>query len=315
VFKKGGEKDDEFYEEISPGRYCPMAYGVKCPACGLTQMPRPACKACGGVLQAPAVAPSRTPSRVPPPRVPPADPPPRMVAPRTTEAMATEGMMTTAGTMGAEWTTVAAGAMGAVGATGTMRAPEPTRPMRPPEIEGIPASNRCTECGLVYRKDQLVRIGDALVCAGCKPIYIQRLREGVTPAGEYLYGGFWIRFVAKIIDGMITGIAGVILGFVGGFVGGPPGYLFTNLLSIILNVAYVTYFLGKFGATPGKMALGLKVVRPDGETVSYARAFGRFFAEILSSMILLIGYIMAGFDEEKRALHDRICDTRVIKKT
>jgi uncharacterized RDD family membrane protein YckC len=35
---------------------------------------------------------------------------------------------------------------------------------------------------------------------------------------------------------------------------------------------------------------------------------------IVSGIILLIGYIMAGFDEEKRALHDRVCDTRVIYK-
>ena len=73
------------------------------------------------------------------------------------------------------------------------------------------------------------------------------------------------------------------------------------------------FFLGKFGATPGKMACKLKVVRPDGERISYARALGRHFAEMLSGIILYIGYIMAAFDEEKRTLHDRICDTRVIK--
>ena len=48
--------------------------------------------------------------------------------------------------------------------------------------------------------------------------------------------------------------------------------------------------------------------------LSYARSLGRHFAKHLSSFALFIGYIMAGLDEEKRALHDRICDTRVIKK-
>jgi uncharacterized RDD family membrane protein YckC len=61
------------------------------------------------------------------------------------------------------------------------------------------------------------------------------------------------------------------------------------------------------------MACGLKVVRPDGEKISYARACGRFFAEFVSSLTLAIGYIIAAFDGEKRSLHDRICDTRVIK--
>ena len=61
------------------------------------------------------------------------------------------------------------------------------------------------------------------------------------------------------------------------------------------------------------MALGLKLVRADGASLTVGRIIGRFFAEMLSWIILFIGYIMAGFDEQKRALHDRICDTRVIK--
>jgi uncharacterized RDD family membrane protein YckC len=61
------------------------------------------------------------------------------------------------------------------------------------------------------------------------------------------------------------------------------------------------------------MACGLKVMRPDGEKISYARACGRTFAEGISSAILCIGYILVAFDEERRALHDRICDTRVIR--
>ena len=87
-----------------------------------------------------------------------------------------------------------------------------------------------------------------------------------------------------------------------------------NLFNIGLGVVYTTYFLGKYAATPGKMACGLKVVTSDGEKVSYARALGRHFAEWLNVFTLWIGYIMAAFDEEKRTLHDRICDTRVIKK-
>jgi uncharacterized RDD family membrane protein YckC len=61
------------------------------------------------------------------------------------------------------------------------------------------------------------------------------------------------------------------------------------------------------------MALDLKVVRPDGGPISLGRAVGRYFAKIVSGIILMIGYIMAGFDSEKRALHDMMCDTRVIK--
>jgi uncharacterized RDD family membrane protein YckC len=80
-----------------------------------------------------------------------------------------------------------------------------------------------------------------------------------------------------------------------------------------VGCSYETFFMAKMAATPGKMAVGLKVIRPDGSPVSVGRAAGRYFAKILSTIILLIGYIMAGFDSQKRALHDMICDTRVIK--
>ena len=63
------------------------------------------------------------------------------------------------------------------------------------------------------------------------------------------------------------------------------------------------------------MICRLKVVRPNGEPVTYLRAFGRAVAEMLSNYLMLIGYLMAAFDSEKRSLHDRICDTRVVYKS
>ena len=85
-------------------------------------------------------------------------------------------------------------------------------------------------------------------------------------------------------------------------------------LQMAVAAAYSVFFVGKFQATPGKMALGIKIITPDGGRVGYGRALGRYFAEFLSSIILGIGYLMAAFDQEKRALHDRICTTRVVKK-
>ena len=87
-----------------------------------------------------------------------------------------------------------------------------------------------------------------------------------------------------------------------------------QLIFFIIQFAYNIYFVGKYGATPGKMACKLKIVTQYGEPVSYGRATGRCFAEILSGMVCYIGYIMAGFDKEKRALHDHICSTRVVYK-
>ena len=66
-------------------------------------------------------------------------------------------------------------------------------------------------------------------------------------------------------------------------------------------------------ATPGKLALGMKVLRPGGGRLTLGRAVGRYFAKVLSAMILCIGYIIAGIDSQKRGLHDMICDTRVVR--
>jgi len=87
-----------------------------------------------------------------------------------------------------------------------------------------------------------------------------------------------------------------------------------SLVSMAINCVYEGLFVAKMGSTPGKMAFGMRVVRPDGSRVGMARAFGRYFAKLLSALILGIGYIVAAFDSEKRALHDMICDTRVVKQ-
>jgi uncharacterized RDD family membrane protein YckC len=78
-------------------------------------------------------------------------------------------------------------------------------------------------------------------------------------------------------------------------------------------VAYETLFVWKLGGTPGKLLLGLRIVRPDGAAVSYPLALGRYAATIVTGFTMGIGHVMAAMDEEKRALHDRLAGTRVIK--
>jgi uncharacterized RDD family membrane protein YckC len=178
---------------------------------------------------------------------------------------------------------------------------------------------RCTECGRFFPEDELVRFEGSTVCARCKPLFVQKIREGVG-AGDLVYAGFWIRFAAKFIDGTIVGIVNMVFAvlFSGMLLGADPAKAFsgTILLTFMkwgVNAAYCTFFLGKFSATPGKMVCGLKVITADNQNVSYLTGFGRFCAEILSALILGIGYLMVISDEEKRALHDRICNTRVIR--
>jgi uncharacterized RDD family membrane protein YckC len=90
--------------------------------------------------------------------------------------------------------------------------------------------------------------------------------------------------------------------------------LILAMVQIFMGLTYEVFMIGKFGATLGKMACKIMVVTPGGGQVSYLRALGRYFGKLLSSMICLLGYIIAAFDDQKRALHDRICDTRVVMK-
>ncbi len=177
---------------------------------------------------------------------------------------------------------------------------------------------------------EVPQIGGYAIPAERKDLVVQQMREGVITGmpGTVEYGGFWIRFVAKFIDGLILLvpnmlIQGLVIAALKPAVSSSPNQapdpaaVAVLILPIILNFAiqglYSVLLVSKYGATWGKMAVGLKVVTENGGKLTVGRATGRFFAELVSSLTLLIGYIMAGFDAEKRALHDHICSTRVIK--
>jgi len=196
------------------------------------------------------------------------------------------------------------------------------------EVE--PTTGVCTVSGGRFFSRDLVSHDGKLVSAEQKDEYFQRVREGVQHPGEVRYAGFWVRFLAKFLDGLLLWIPNTAISFAwsaaffGKFIYAAPldvshmgpwlAYQGTVLLSTTLvNVTYQWFFLTRHGATPGKMALGLKVVRSDGSPITGGRAACRPLAELVSNFTLLIGYIMAAFDDEKRALHDRICDTRVIR--
>ena len=74
------------------------------------------------------------------------------------------------------------------------------------------------------------------------------------------------------------------------------------------------FFIRRYDATPGKLACGLRIYRADGSKLTTGRIVWRYFAEMVSGMVMYIGYIIAGFDDQKRSLHDHICDTRVVYK-
>lgn len=145
------------------------------------------------------------------------------------------------------------------------------------------------------------------------------------------YAGFWKRFGAFVIDSillsMLSGVCitiiVVVLGGAMVFSGsmhslGPIAYgigmAFSILLfSTLVNWLYYTLMESSSQqATLGKMALGMVVIDEFGGRISFARANGRYWSKIFSTMFLWAGYIMAAFTEKKQALHDLIATTFVV---
>jgi uncharacterized RDD family membrane protein YckC len=183
----------------------------------------------------------------------------------------------------------------------------------------------CAECGNMFAIQDMIRHGGVYICANCKPVFMQKLAEGAKiNTGELNYAGFWMRFAAYFLDFLILMAVNFSISLVGGLsmaqAAGvqPRGAIAFQLVLFAINmtigISYEVVLIGKYGATLGKMACKIKVVTADGGRVSYLRALGRYFAKILSGFTCLIGYIIIAFDSQKRALHDHICNTRVIYK-
>jgi len=142
---------------------------------------------------------------------------------------------------------------------------------------------------------------------------------------EPKYAGFWRRFAAYMIDGIVIVFAltqyQLFLSYA--LQASIPDwdtmlqYMNITIALISLPLAW-TYFSGMesspLQATIGKLAVGIYVTDLQGQRISFGRATGRFFGKILSGVILYIGYLMAGFTAKKQALHDMLSGCLVLSK-
>ena len=128
------------------------------------------------------------------------------------------------------------------------------------------------------------------------------------------YAGFWRRVAAALIDGILVGVVSWIVTMI--FSAISDGAEVTA--QILVLIAAYGYYAGmessSYQATVGKIALGIQVTDLNGNRISFGRALGRNLAEILSALILGIGYIMVAFTPKKQGLHDMIAGTLVVKK-
>jgi uncharacterized RDD family membrane protein YckC len=199
-------------------------------------------------------------------------------------------------------------------------------------------SVQCHECHRNVDKEPALHYRDLYICPECKIAYFQKVSEGLASEEAAQYCGFWIRFCARMLDGLILMAVTFPLSIINQVIifkfypitdPGAGMERFENpanlgpfltiqaafvLLSLVLAFVYEVLFVGRFGGTPGKLLLHMRIVRSDFSRLTYARSAIRFFGKMLSDLTMYIGYIMVGFDPQRRALHDYIADSRVIKR-
>ena len=128
---------------------------------------------------------------------------------------------------------------------------------------------------------------------------------GSGPSGPR--AGFWRRFVAAFLDGIILGVIGGILGALFDSGAGTQG------LGVLVGVIYYTYLEGSSGQTFGKMALGIRVIDlGGGGSIGYGRAFIRYIGRFVSGIVLLLGYLWMLWDKEKQTWHDKFANSVVV---
>jgi len=203
-------------------------------------------------------------------------------------------------------------------------------------IQVVEGNRFCQACG---QEIGAVATAPAAIAAGAPSTPMSETARGSAPLP---YAGFWVRFVASFIDGLILGIpfwlvVTVLIFMLGGFgmmlhrnpvnPADPraaaalfaPILIFFLLGMLAFMILQWLYFAGMESsarqATFGKSVMSLRVADYEGQRISFGHATGRFFAKLVSGLIPLgLGYIMAGFTEKKQALHDLIAGTLVLRK-
>jgi uncharacterized RDD family membrane protein YckC len=119
--------------------------------------------------------------------------------------------------------------------------------------------------------------------------------------------GFWRRFAAALVDGILLGIVNVVLRAILG-TGGGSG------LGTLISAVYFTYFEGGAnGQTLGKMALGIRVIDfGGGGSIGYGRAFIRWIGRFVSAIVILLGYFWMLWDKERQTWHDKFANSVVV---
>ena len=195
----------------------------------------------------------------------------------------------------------------------------------------------CSKCG-AQMTDR------AVLCSACGQAFttgaapaLPMSARTVPAAARADYGGFWLRFLAYLIDGAVITVGIFVVGIPLVFLTGLGTLLsqvhlekdlndaeFWLIMAVIFSLAAVSLAVtwlyhalmesSEWQATIGKKVLDLVVTDMAGGRVTFWRATGRHFAKMVSNMIYPFGHIMAGFTQQKQALHDMIAGCLVLRR-
>ena len=143
------------------------------------------------------------------------------------------------------------------------------------------------------------------------------------PMAGWHYAGFWVRFLAFLLDGIVLGIlTAALLPFTGPqftFTGTGTAAAFTvhasaNAVSTLVGLVYFIGFWAWRGQTVGMMPFNMQVVNvADGKKIDVVRGLLRYVGLIISAIPFFLGLIWAGFDSRKQGWHDKMAQTVVIR--
>ena len=179
----------------------------------------------------------------------------------------------------------------------------------------------CNNCGASLAIQMPVEPASEPVYSPTESMPVEPVPDGPTSEVVYTapvitpeYAGFWKRFLAVILDGILLGAVNWLLSRgTGDFFG--VKFLNISILSVVIGwLYYILMESSEKQATLGKQAMRIKVTDMQGRRISFGRATGRYFSKWLSAAIFMIGYMMAGWTEKKQALHDLIAGTLVVMR-
>jgi len=181
---------------------------------------------------------------------------------------------------------------------------------------------RCRRCGQTFCRNCVVALRAQYYCARCKQDQVRDIQSG-TEAGVLELATIGRRFGAQWVDGLLFFAVFMpvwLVLFAGASVNQAQpniGLGLTTLLTIggaVLIFVYEGLMLSSRGQTVGKMAVGIKVVTPEGRDISAGQAWGRALTrQVFFSYFAIINYLPALFTKQKTAVHDLAAKTRVVR--